>query len=169
MAAPGSMSDGWLRELTALPDDTSREAYLASHRGLATAALVTELTARVHREVRVDAEGALRLADAAIAVARSLVQPESLAEAFRSKANALYILGRHGEAVEHDQRAAALFESAGNREQLARTLSSSIQPWLLQGNYDEALRAADRARSIFIELGNRWRVARVDINIGNVY
>ena len=169
MAAPGSISDLRVRELVALPDDAARERYLALHRGLATSELVTELTGRVHKEVRVDADGALRLADVAISVARTLASHDPLAEAFRSKANALYILGRHSEAVEHHQRAAGLFESSGNREQLARTLSGSMQPWLLQGKYDEALAAAERARGIFIQLGNRLRVARVDINLGNVF
>lgn len=169
MGAPGAVPETFVRELLELTDDASRQQFLSVHRNLQSAQMVSELTSRVHREVRVNPDAALRMADAAIAVARMLTNVDALAESFRSKANALYSLGRHAEAVEQHGQAAALFERSGNREQLARTLSSSIQPWLLQGKYDEAIEAAERARGIFIQLGNRLRVARVDINLGNVF
>src|SRR5438094_9423002 len=67
------------------------------------------------------------------------------------------------------ERAAALFEVAGEQLELARSLSGSIQPLLLLGRYDQALAAGERARNIFADQGNTRRLARLEINIGNIY
>ena len=95
--------------------------------------------------------------------------PSLLARSFRAKANALYALDEHAEAVHFHAQAIALFEQTGEEAELARTLSGSIQSLLLLGRYDQALAAGERAGAIFRQQGNTRRLARVEINIGNIY
>src|SRR6185312_11620622 len=104
-----------------------------------------------------------------VSVAETLNTPEALAEGSRSRANALFASGQNAAAAELHERAAGLFEEAGNQHELARTLSTSIQPLLLLGRYDRALACGERARQIFSAEGNLWRCARVELNIGNIF
>ena len=109
------------------------------------------------------------MAEAAVAIADHLHDPESSARAFRAKANALYARGDHGDAADLHAKAGTLFESIGKLDEFARTLSGSIQPLLLAGEYEKASAAAERARKIFSDEGNTLRLARLEINIGNIY
>jgi tetratricopeptide (TPR) repeat protein len=127
------------------------------------------LTERVWQEVRIDTHRADQLANAALDVAQATSSVISLARSYRAKANALYALDRHADAVEQHEKAVAFFEQAGDEPQLARTLSGSIQPLLLLGRYDEALAAGERAAAIFTKHGNTRRLARLQINLGNIY
>ena len=79
------------------------------------------------------------MADAAIEVAEHLADATSLARSLRAKANALYALDHHAEAIKLHERAVNLFEQVGDDAELARTLSGSIQPLLLLGRYNDAL------------------------------
>ncbi len=127
------------------------------------------LTERVWQEVRVDTHRAKRLAEAALDVAQTLGSPSLLARSFRAKANAMYALDEHTEAVYLHEQAIVLFEQTGDEAELARTLSGSIQSLLLLGWYDQALAAGERAGAIFRQQGNTRRLARLEINIGNIY
>ena len=158
-----------LLELAAFSDEAGRSDLLHRHPELNRPEVVTELTELVREQVRVDMQQALNLADAAILIAGNLDHKESLARAFRAKANALYSRGEHAAAVDLHQQAAALFDSSGQADELARTLSGSIQPLLLMGEYNRAFAAAERARAIFAAGGNTWRLARLEINVGNIY
>jgi CHAT domain-containing protein/tetratricopeptide (TPR) repeat protein len=158
-----------LQKLAALPDEAGRHRFLSRRKSLVQAEVVVELAHRVRDEVRVDAQHALQLAEAAVAIAAKLGTPESQAWASRAKANALYVGGQHTAAVDLHQQAAALFETAGNAHELGRTLSGSIQPLLLMGEYNRAFAAAERAKQIFAAEGNAWRLARLEINVGNIY
>ena len=155
--------------LLALQDDAGRRQLIAQQRSLDWGQLVSTLTERVRQEVRVNTAQAQRLADIAITVAETVGSPTTLAKSLRAKANALYALDQHSDALEMHERAAALFAAAGEQLELARTLSGSIQPLLLLGRYDHALAAGERARAIFAAQGNTWRLARLEINIGNIY
>jgi CHAT domain-containing protein/tetratricopeptide (TPR) repeat protein len=161
--------DQLLRKLADLPDEASRHRLLSRHKSLLQPEVVIELAYRVRDEVRVNAQHALQLADAAVVIAAKLGNQESEAWASRAKANALYVTGKHAAAVDLHQRAAALFESVAQTHELARTLSGSIQPLLLMGEYNRAFAAAERAKQIFAAEGNDWRLARLEINIGNIY
>jgi CHAT domain-containing protein len=130
--------------------------------------IVEALTERVWQEVRIDTHRADQIADVAMEVAEITGSSMSKARSYRAKANALYVLDQHPEAVEHHQKAAAYFELAGDETELARTLSSSIQPLLLLGHYDQAQAAGERAAAIFAEQGNTRRLARLQINLGNI-
>src|SRR5712692_7615019 len=157
-----------IERLLALADDASRRELIAQHPSLDWNQLVSTLTDRVRQEVHVSAANAQRLADIAITVAETSGSRVALAKSLRAKANALYTLDQHSDAIEMHERAAALFEAAGEQLELARTLSGSIQPLLLLGRYDQALAAGERARAIFADQGNAWRLARLEINIGNI-
>jgi CHAT domain-containing protein len=158
-----------LEELAGLADDAGRRKFLARHRALLRPEVVSDLADNVREQVRVDVPRALRLAEAAIAIAQKLKNKESKATALRAKANVLYVKGEHAAAADHHEQAAALFEAAGETNQVARTLSSSMQPLLLMGEYNRAFAAAERARKIFTAEGDSWRLARLDINLGNIY
>ena len=162
-------SDAMIARLLAFEDDSGRRDLIAKNQSLDWGQIVSTLTDRVRQEVHVSAANAQRMADIAITVAETTGSQLALAKSLRAKANALYTLDQHSNAIEMHERAAALFDAAGEQLELARTLSGSIQPLLLLGRYDQALAAGERARTIFAGQGNTWRLARLEINIGNIY
>jgi CHAT domain-containing protein len=162
-------SDAIIERLLALDDAPSRAQLVTQHPAIAWDEVVNTLTEKVWQEVRIDTHRAKRLADAALDVAQTLGSPSLLARSLRSKANAMYALDEHTEAVQLHEQAIALFEQTGEEAELARTLSGSIQSLLLLGRYDQALAAGDRASAIFKQQGNTRRLARLEINIGNIY
>jgi tetratricopeptide (TPR) repeat protein len=162
-------SDAIIEHLLALEDAVSRALLVTQNPGAAWEEIVTVLTERVWQEVRIDTHHARKLADTALNVAQTLGTPSLIARSFRAKANAMYALDEHGEAIHLHAEAVALFEQTGEELELARTLSGSIQSLLLLGRYDEALAAGARASAIFRRQGNTRRLARLEINIGNIY
>src|SRR5229473_346276 len=162
-------SDAIVERLLALDDAASRAQVVKQNPAIAWDEIVTTLTERVWQEVRIDTHRAQRLANAALDVAQALGSPSLLARSLRAKANAMYALDEHVEAVHLHEQAIALFEQTGEEAELARTLSGSIQSLLLLGRYDQALAAGERAGAIFRRQGNTRRLARLEINIGNIY
>jgi CHAT domain-containing protein len=162
-------SDAMIERLLALDDAASRAQLVTEHPAIAWDEIVNTLTERVWQEVRVDTHRAKRLADASLDVARVLNSASLLARSLRAKANAMYALDEHTDAVHFHEQAINLFEQTGEESELARTLSGSIQSLLLLGRYDQALSAGERARAIFHKQGNTRRLARLEINIGNIY
>jgi CHAT domain-containing protein len=155
--------------LARLKDDRARRTFLAGKPALAKAEVVARLAEEVPRRVRVDPQQAMALAEAAELIARRLKSREALAQGLRAKGNALYGLNHHKAAVEHHERAIAIFEELGLDTEMGRTLSTSLQPLILQGEYDRALAAAARARAIFTRQGDDLRLARLELNVGNIY
>jgi CHAT domain-containing protein len=168
-SAERTEAEALLDRLLALPDAASRAQLVAQSPATAWPEIVLLLTEKVWQEVRIDTHRAQRLADAALDVAQTLNNPSLLARSLRAKANALYTLDEHTEAVSFHEQAIALFAEVGDDAELARTLSSSIQSLLLLGRYDQALAAGERAGQIFRQQGNTRRLARLEINIGNIY
>ncbi|MGH9522243.1 MAG: CHAT domain-containing protein [Terriglobales bacterium] len=169
-APPQSVEiEALVEQMSSLLSEDERRAFVEANPSLRNTEVLSSVTNRVLRQIRVSTADALRLADAAVTIAEALNTPAALAEGLRSRANALYGMGQNAAAAELHARAAELFEQAGDRDQLARTLSTSIQPLSLMGCYDRALAAGERAREIFREQGNLWRLARVELNIGNIY
>jgi CHAT domain-containing protein len=162
-------SDAIIERLLALDDAPSRAQLITQHPAIAWDEIVNTLTEKVWQEVRIDTHRAKRFAEAALDVAQTLGSPSLLARSLRSKANAMYALDEHVEAVQLHEQAIALFEQTGDEAELARTLSGSIQSLLLLGRYDQALAAGERAGAIFRSQGNTRRLARLEINIGNIY
>jgi CHAT domain-containing protein len=165
----GNLPDKLLQELAGLKDDASRASFLARRRTLCKADVVRQLNDAAREKLRVDPQQALSLAEAAVAMARKLGKQEVLASSFRSKANALYMIGDNQKALEFHAQALGIFRKIGNAEEEARTLNSSIQPYLLLGEYDKALEAAEQARNLFRRIGDHRRLAHVEINVGNIY
>src|SRR5713101_4464452 len=162
-------SDAIIERLLSLDDAPSRAQLVAQHPEIAWDEIVNTLTEKVWQEVRIDTHRAKRLADTALDVAQTLGSPSLLARSLRAKANAMYSLDDHAEAVQLHEQAIALFEQTGEEAELARTLSGSIQSLLLLGRYDQALAAGERAGAIFRREGNTRRLVRLEINIGNIY
>jgi len=130
-----------IARLLAFEDDSGRRDLIAKNQSLDWGQIVSTLTDRVRQEVHVSAANAQRMADIAITVAETTRSQLALAKSLRAKANARYTLDQHSNAIEMHERAAALFDAAGEQLELARTLSGSIQPLLLLGRYDQALAA----------------------------
>ena len=126
-------SDSIIERLLAAEDAPSRAKLVAQYPAIAWDDIVQTLTEKVWQDVRVDTHRAQRLADTAVDVAQALNRPNLLARSFRAKANALYALDQHMEAVHLHEQAIALFEQTGEEAELARTLSGSIQSLLLLG------------------------------------
>src|ERR1700675_2965349 len=162
-------SDAIIERLLAAKDAPTRSQLVALHPAIAWVEIVETLTEKVWQEVRIDTQRAQQLADAALDVAQSLNRPNLLARSFRAKANAMYALDQHTEAVNFHEQSIALFEQTGEEAELARTLSGSIQSLLLLGRYDQAVAAGGGAAAIFRKQGNTRRLARLEINIGNIY
>ena len=168
-AARKTESEALIEKLLALRDAPSRKGLVAQHPLAGWNEIVRILSERVWLEVRIDTHQAERSAQAALEVAEAVGDPTSLAMSLRAKANALYALDHHTEAIQFHEQAVTLFEQVGNDAELARTLSGSIQPLLLLGRYNDALASGERARKIFEQQGNQRRLARLDINLGNIY
>jgi CHAT domain-containing protein len=156
-------------ELSRLPDEASRRAFLGRSPELLHVEIVEQLAEAVRVQVRVDVQQALRIAEGALAIAVELPDKEALARALRAKANALWFLGQCKSAVDLFREAAHLFEQAGKINEVGRTLSTSIQSLALLGEYGAAFSAADTAREIFTRLGETSRLARLEINVANIY
>ncbi len=149
--------------------EVGRKTFLLQHPELLDASIVESLSEAVRTKVRVDLPQAWALAEAALAIATELGDPEALARALRAKANVLWVKSDCRAATELFTRASSLFEAAGNTAEVGRTLSSSIQSLALLGEYETAFAAAAKARKIFLELGETLRLARLEINVANLY
>ncbi len=158
-----------LPELIQLRSDASRKKFLSRHRQLLRPEAVAQLAQAVVERVRVNTQQALRLANAAVAIARTIRSGDALALSWRAKANALYALGRYQPAVVFHRRAVALFEKLGNETEVGRTISASLQPLIFLGEYDRAFAVSERAREIFKRSGDLRRLARLDLNVGNIF
>jgi CHAT domain-containing protein len=156
-------------ELARLPDEESRRAFLGRAPELRQSEIVEQLAEAVRHQVRVDVPQALRLAEAALAIAAELPDQEARARALRAKANALWFMGQCKDAVDLFREAIHLFEKVGKMSEVGRTLSTSIQCLALLGEYTAAFSAADKAREIFTHLGESSRLARLEINIANIH
>ncbi|HUO26792.1 MAG TPA: CHAT domain-containing tetratricopeptide repeat protein [Candidatus Aquilonibacter sp.] len=158
-----------VERLLAAEGDSQRRSLISQHPEADWEEVISILSDRVREEIHVNTTKAQLLADLAMLAAETIHSDIGLARSHRAKANALYAMDRHAEAIELHRCAAELFERIGEKQELARTLSGSIQPFLLLGRYDEALAAGEKARAIFSEAGNAWRLARLEINIGNIF
>lgn len=156
-------------ELARIEKGTDRQKFLARHRALLSSEVVRRLAEIVVEKARVDTREALRLAEAAVAIARKLRRKQDLALGLRAKANALYASGDNRSAVKHHDQAYRIYAALRIWKEAARTLSSSIQPLILLGEYDRAFEAWERAREIFTRLDEPWRLARLEINAGNIF
>ena len=157
-----------LSELSQISDDGQRASFVR-RRKLLRADVVLELNAATQKELRVDTDQALCLAEAAILIARSIGKTDLLAQSYRVKANVVAAAGDYLESIRLYDSALAAFEKRKDAEGIARTLTAVIQPHIMLGNYDRAFDAANRAQRIFVKLRDDRRLSRLENNIGNIY
>lgn len=158
-----------LAKIGGLASEDALRKFFARERRLATQEFATVLAEAVVGQGRVDTKRALRIADAALLLARRHGDQSVLALTLRAKGNALNLAGRNQEAVDFYQQALKLFEKVRDDEQIARTLTNSVQALILLGEHDRAIAAADHARDIFTKRGDTRRLARLANNVGNIY
>ena len=158
-----------LRDLADLKTDAARSRYLRGHPRLIRKEVVLRLNEIVRTELRADPQRSFSLAEAAVAIARKVRDPEALARSLRSKANALYMTGDNQRALEVHNQALRIFHKIGNALEESRTLIPSIQPLILLGEYDRAFETAAAAKNILQRLGDRQRLGHLEINVGNIY
>ncbi|HXM96155.1 MAG TPA: CHAT domain-containing tetratricopeptide repeat protein [Candidatus Dormibacteraeota bacterium] len=132
-------------------------------------AVIQRLARAVLEEVRVDAQRALRLAEAAVLIAQRVRNRDALALSLRAKANALYVVGDNKTALEFHHQALKIFRTSRNLREVGRTLSTSTQPMILLGEYEPAFAAAREAGEIFEQLGDERGLIHVENNVGNIY
>ena len=166
---PTPISQQTLRDLAGLKSDVVRARYLRSHPKLHRKEVVLHLNDVVRGQLRADPQRSLSLAEAAVAIARRVRDPEALARSLRSKANALYMVGDNQRALEFHGQALRIFQKVGNAQEESRTLIPSIQPLILLGEYDRAFEAAAAAKKILERLGDQQRLGHLEINVGNIY
>ena len=158
-----------LANICELSDDSARREFFSAHRQLDTPTVARQLADAVVAQGRVDTARALRLAEAAVFVARRHRDKNALALSLRAEGAALNLAGQNQEAVEFYTQALAAFEKLKDEEQIGRTLTNSVQALILLGEYDRAMAAADHARELFTRLGDTRRLARLANNVGNLY
>lgn len=158
-----------LLELARIENSSARRKFLLLHKQLVDSETVHQLADLVLERIRTNTKEALHLAEAAVLIGQKLRRNEAIAVATRAKANALYACGDNRAAVEHHERAIAIYESLGNAKDAARTLNSAIQPLILLGQYDRAFEYSERAREIFERIGEKRRIAVLENNVGNIF
>src|SRR5215467_5200447 len=132
--------------------------------------LIESLKKKVDFCIRSDAAKALELADLAITLSRGIKDdPVASAIALRSKATAVYSLGRYAESVELWQEALSLYSRCGRRSEAAAVQRSIVDALMYLGRYEESLELAAEARAAFVACGDTIGLARLDTNVGNVY
>src|SRR3954451_6494205 len=105
-------------EVTSLPDETSRKAFLRQYASLVNPETVQALAEAVRLGVRIDLPKSSNLAEAAVVIARELGDDETTGRALRAKANTMWFKGDCRSAVELFDDAARLFERAGNMNEV---------------------------------------------------
>ena len=168
-ATTKSSPEALFARLAQIEQVSDRRKFLSRHKSLVNSSVVNQLADLVLEKIRVNTQEALHLADAGLLIARKLRRKEDIALGLRTKANALYACGDNRAAVEHHDRASAIYEALQAWKEAARTHNSSIQPLILLGEYERAFSASEKAREIFTRLGEARRIAILENNVGNIF
>jgi len=159
----------WIEELSAIVGEQERRDFISTRPEANTATGVQQLYDAVVTLVRVDVPRAERLAQVSSWIAGELKDPASIAQSTRAVGHVLYITGRYKQAIQHYERAMAIFEELGRDVDVARTISGALQSLIYDGQYERAFQLGDHARAIFQLYNDRLRLARLDSNIANIY
>jgi len=164
-----SLTKELFAELSKLTDEVCRKEFLSTHPELIYADVVTQLDEAVSVQLRVNLQGALALAEAAVQIATQIGNKKAQAHGLRAKGNTLWFIGDSKSSVELLEQSIRLFQEENADLEVGRTFSATIQPLILLGDYERGYRAADRAREIFKGRGEALRLARLEINVGNIF
>lgn len=162
-------SDQLFEELAAARDTAERQRLIRRHKSLLRVDVFPRLLDASQKDLRVNPQKSLHLAEAAHEIAQRLRKKIWIGRSLRAMANAHWTLGDNKQSVELHDQALSVFRALRDREEIGRTLSASLQPLILLGEYDRALAAAQEAREDFTLLGDERRLARLEVNLGNLY
>jgi tetratricopeptide (TPR) repeat protein len=157
-----------VEQLLAMPEESSRRAFLARNPRFRDQSVVSYLASKVPKIAREDVDRALQLAGLASWLAEILDSYYCRARSARATGHALQLKGRLLESLAEYQKALDLFTKLQLESEIGITLSGSLQPLILLGNYEEARLREERARRIFKALGDELGLARLDANLGNI-
>lgn len=131
--------------------------------------LIEQFKKHVDLQLRSDARAALAVAEVASALAQLAPDPAARALGRRTKAMALHVLSRYGEAVEHYEQARRLYREAGREVERARVERAMVDALIYLGRYDDALSLADAARQVFETRDEQLLLAQLESNVGNIF
>lgn len=131
--------------------------------------LIEQFKRHVDLQIRSDARAALAVAEVASALAQLAPDAAARALGVRTKAMALHVLSRYGEAVEHYEQARRLYREAGREVERARVERAMVDALIYLGRYDDALSLADAARQVFETRDEQLLLAQLESNIGNIF
>jgi CHAT domain-containing protein/tetratricopeptide (TPR) repeat protein len=131
--------------------------------------LIEQLKKEVDQQVRKDNRNALRLAEFTYHFAQLAADSRAQALGAHARAQALYVNGRHAEAIEYYQIARRLYDEAGQPVESARVARALVEVLMYLGRYQEALQLAREARQVFESHGEKLLVAQLDTNVGNIH
>jgi tetratricopeptide (TPR) repeat protein len=159
----------WTEALSRIPDERARRAFLQRESSPQGQAAVQHLSEQVVRLVRVDLQRALRLAKAALWVARQSGDKASKALAYRALGHVYYLKTKYQLARTHYEAAIAIYTSLNEVVERARTMTAALQSLIYLGEYDLAFEWSAQARVIFENHNEHLRLARLDTNVGNIF
>jgi tetratricopeptide (TPR) repeat protein len=166
--APPVEQLSWTETLSRIPDERGRRAFLMREPELQSYQGVQRLSEEVIRLVRVDLRRALRLAKAALWLARYTADPTAKALSHRSLGHVYYLKTKYQLARTHYEAAITLYTSLHQEVERARTMTAALQSLIYLGEYDLAFEWSAQVRVIFEKHDERLRLARLDTNVGNI-
>src|SRR6478752_802943 len=111
----------WIEELSAISGEQERREFVASRAEARSPEAIQNLYDAVVTLVRVDVPRAERLAHASAWIAAELNDAACIAQSTRAVGHVLYITGKYKQAIQHYERAMAIFEELGRDVDVART------------------------------------------------
>lgn len=131
--------------------------------------LIEALKKEVDSCLRTDARLALRRAELTHRLSEGSADPLARALGLRAKAQALHLLGRYQEALDHYERAGEIYRGEERPVEAARISRSMVDALMYLSRYDEALALAREARQTFVDHDEVLLAAQLDTNVGNLH
>ncbi len=131
--------------------------------------VVEQLKAEADRYWGINANRSLELAEMILQIGESHADRGQQALGMMARGDALRLLGRTQEAWDALERAADLFQAAGDEIGWARTRIGRLMLCTELNRVPEALSAAERAREIFARHGEYEKRLRLDLNTALVH
>lgn len=146
----------------------SVDTFLLERNGGIDWQTVASIKAEVDRLSGCDLMRATRLADRLAQLSGLIGDPLSHAFAEAGRARVLDNMGRHAEANELYEKAAATLQSSGLKIESAIIRKQQLHALIQLGRYRNALQTAGNARRV-LSKADPIQLAQLDANIGNIY
>jgi len=114
-------------------------------------------------------ERTIRAANALVAIAEYLGQPEVYAVADWTNGVAAIVAGQMELALKRLDQAAARFELLGKSHPAAATQVSKVMVLAMLGQYDEAMVCGLKARDVFLDHNDLLAAGKIEQNLGNLF